>query len=192
MSPTFAYHPMAFLRRASMPNYLYSPAMNDFDRFTAKPRAGRVLKTIQGQPLLAGWRPPALQLESGKDPLGDFPAVAAYFFPVFSHRAWTALAGLLADCAEALPVQTPEGQFFAINVLRAEDCLDPQRARFARLDNGTIYRVEQYAFLADAEPAPLFRVPQSRSDVLVTETFRTAVEAAGLVGLNWFPLDAGK
>jgi hypothetical protein len=90
---------------------------------------------------------------------------------------------VLGPHVEALPLKYKAAPLFALNVLKAEDCLDMEKAKFARFDNGTIYDVEKYVFRADYPAAcPLVRALPARNELLATRALKTAVEKAGLRG----------
>ncbi|MHC4404884.1 MAG: SMI1/KNR4 family protein [Planctomycetota bacterium] len=66
------------------------------------------------------------------------------------------------------------------------DCLDPKRSQFNYFSSGGVYRVERYVFRESLlEGKHIFRVPEARSTVIVSEEFKAAVENAGLVGLDF-------
>jgi hypothetical protein len=123
--------------------------------------------------------------ENGRRPLGDFPPFSLPV-PVMSRRAVDALGDLLDRDVELLPLDAPEGSFFAANVTNVADALDVERSEVKRFRSGRIMRVLRYELRREAiEPAAIFKLVEPRPDVYVTDAFRDAVEAAGLEGLDW-------
>jgi hypothetical protein len=60
------------------------------------------------------------------------------------------------------------------------------RSEVKRFRSGRIMRVLHYELRREEiEPAAVFKLVEPRPDVYVTDTFRAAVEAAGLQGLAW-------
>ena len=168
--------------------YKYFPDLDRFAAVKVSSKAVNVLRTIRGEPLAATWTPLPVQLEPQSGELGDFPGLSGFTFdiPVLSERAWKALEPLLGPHVEALPLKYKLAPLFALNVLKAEDCLDMEKTKFARFDSGTIYAVEKYVFRANYPAAcPLFWALPACNELLATKALKTAVEKAKLRGLLW-------
>ena len=94
--------------------------------------------------------------------------------------------------AELLPFSFKSHTFWSIYLPTATDCLDYARTSF-RLPKPDPKLIRRAAFLPDKLPKDreIFRVPGCQ-DYFVTETFKRAVEEAGLTGATFepmFPLD---
>jgi Immunity protein family (Imm11) len=107
--------------------------------------------------------------------------------PVFSHRAWNALQPRVTRSVEALPIFLPSGEpLFAINVLDLVDCLDQATTQLSRSNvTGRVSSVQRYGFKDGAcEGKVMFKTPETKGlEVLVTDTFKRAVEANHLRGV---------
>jgi hypothetical protein len=141
------------------------------------------------QPQAAVWRPVRMEVwkgEKGKELEPDFATWIGV--PLFAERAVQALGDVLTANGELLPLNTTEGRWFAYNVLTVFDALDEERSVLARLSNGAVYDVREYVFHPERlQGATVFTIPQS-TEVLVTDTLKELVEAAGLRGIRCSPV----
>ncbi len=171
--------------------YKLTADVNRFDCLKVDAKGDKQLTALRGERVAANWKPLTVQTDVQTGKMGDFPGLSCHGkIPVFSRRAWEALAELLGGHVEALPLRGKAGDFFAINVLAIEDCLVEERTQFGRFEsNNKIYRVEKYAFKRGYAPvSPIFWVPQVRDAVLVTDVLREQVERHGFTGLEWISL----
>jgi hypothetical protein len=182
---------IAASRRAAMKYYEYDPDMDRFDSLEASKSGDKILATIKGERLGDSWKPIRVKVQEEHGVMGDFPYLSPHYkVPVFSERAWQALQELVGPYVEALPLKSEVGDFFAINVLHVEDCLDEERSEFSTLENGKIYAVDEHVFKKGYTPkSPIFWLPQVRDKVLVTDVLRKQIEKHKLKGLLWSPLD---
>ena len=132
---------------------------------------------------------PALRNSGIKSDIMSSPETNARL--AINKRARDAIEQYLSD-AELLPFTFKSDTFWCIYLRTAIDCLDFGRTKFmiSRPDPAWI---ERAAFLPDKLPKDreIFRVPGCQ-DYFVTETFKRAVEEAGLTGATFepmFPLD---
>jgi hypothetical protein len=73
--------------------------------------------------------------------------------------------------------------YVALNVFDA-DCLDVVGSDVKQLPDGVILRIDRYAFAPGClGDRCIFKLPQTPGEVLVTDAFRSLVEAEGLNGL---------
>jgi len=125
--------------------------------------------------------------------IGDFPSVSNYReVPMVSACAWTALAPIIGDVCEVLPVVHPfkgAGKFFLVHVLRTIDVLDESKSEVERrsIDDSRIRQIFRYSFrLTAIEGVHLFKLPnKSGGGLIVDDVFRDVVEVNGLRGLRF-------
>jgi hypothetical protein len=164
--------------------YVIKPDSDTFDSIMpVRSDDWDIFAEFDGRRLADSWKPVACRIyRVGRS--GDFPSLLNHV-PVFSERAWQALEPLLRGYVEALPLETEEGRFLAINVLELLDCLDETRSEVERLPDGHIIFIDRYVFREDClGDTPMFKLPQlSLTQVLVSERFKSAVEEHGLEGL---------
>jgi hypothetical protein len=132
-------------------------------------------------PLAAEWIED--DLNAGK-PKSDFPTLGTT--PVFSQRAIDTLLDLLIENGEILPLEVEDGNYYVFNVTRELDAFDENRSDVVRFSTGRIMKVTRYAFHADKLHGPaIFKVPQVRGTIFVTDPFVERVEKAGLTGFEF-------
>ena len=83
----------------------------------------------KGQAIAPSWQPAMTEVDIYSGPLGDFP-MCTMGPPVLNEKAWDVLRPVLGEMVEALPVVTPFGTCFALNVLDVIDCLDYEHSEF--------------------------------------------------------------
>jgi hypothetical protein len=81
-----------------------------------------------------------------KKPIPDFSG--GYVVDACSERARTILEPLIAGQVEFLPLITPVGRYYEMNIQRL-DCLDEQRSVVKRFKDGSVMRAIKYAFRWD-------------------------------------------
>jgi hypothetical protein len=147
---------------------------------------------FSGRPMAEEWEPPHLEIY-GKSRVGrrlvpgDFSTFSTH--PVFSKRAVEALDDVLRANGELLPIDTPQGTYYAFNVLTSIDALDEEHSELRRFPEGGIYSFRRYAFHNDRlGDATIFKIPQNLVRTYVTDAFVKRVEEAGLVGFRFDPL----
>jgi hypothetical protein len=101
--------------------YLYNPDVNHWDSYNLDPdisdevidlhfRAERVGQSWKRYTLKA------LTNDVGKTP--DFPGLCNYGqIPIVSPLAWQVLKPIIGESVEALPIDSPVGELFVLNVL---------------------------------------------------------------------------
>jgi hypothetical protein len=106
--------------------------------------------------------------------------------PAFSERAWECLRPLIGNDVEALPLNSTEGKFYIINVLRHLECVDFEKSLVEHMKNGEILCVKEYIFLPGFEPSSHIFLPAGVTcgDILITEVFIKTCEEHGLKGLT--------
>ena len=135
------------------------------------------------------WTPIRLEIvdEEGPGLPSDFPDYAGYA-PLFSPRAWQALEPLIAPDVQALPVIGVHGELFAINVTTIlRGALDLDRSECvineATKSVSAVYRY--YLHSSAIGKSHIFKLEETkRLKVYLSDEFKKAVEAAGLVSLG--------
>lgn len=116
-------------------------------------------------------------------PLADFPVLGAT--PTFSRRAVDALLDLLVENGEVLPLAFPHASFYVYNVTRMIDALDVDASEVVYFSTGRALDIRRHAFRMDQVTAPIFKIPQLRGAVYVTDRFVERVHAACLTGFEF-------
>jgi hypothetical protein len=152
------------------------------------------LHDFDGSPLAQSWTPLAARwIEEDSNiakPTSDFPTLGAT--PVFSARAVDALLDPLVENGQLLPLEGNGAGFFVYNVTRVIDALSEGACELERFRDGRVMRIERHEF--HPEPllgAAVFKVPQVRIPVFVTERFAHRVADAELSGFRWTMLWSG-
>ena len=143
---------------------------------------------FDGRSFRASWSPIRLNVYY-RNSMGNFSRLGGHL-PIFDENAWLALEPLVRDHVEALPLIKPKGDwplFYMINVTTVLDCLDFAKARVDRFGDGAILNITHYAFRANiVDQIPIFRIKACELfTIIVSQTFRAAVESHGLKGLLW-------
>lgn len=135
------------------------------------------------------WRPIAVEwidddLNAGK-PKSDYPTLGST--PVLSQRAIDELMEVLVENGEILPLNGDSAeQYYVYNVTRILDALDTDKSDAIWFGPGRIMMMKRYAFRdAELEGATIFKVPQLRVQVFVTEPFVERIESSGLTGFSF-------
>lgn len=147
----------------------------------------RVLSNLHDGPIGAAWKPLRVEwieedVSTGK-PKGDFPTLGTT--PVFSQRAVDALLDLLLENGEILPLDIEGESYFAYNATRTLDALDEHRSKIVPFTTGGILDVTRYVFLPEkVSQSAIFRLPQLRGRVFVSDVFANRIQSAGLTGFE--------
>lgn len=159
--------------------------------FTSADDWNIILDHFDGKPLISSWTAPAVQVFREDKftrnlPPSDFPNLVPDV-PVFSLRAVNVLQGLLHENGEILPLSCSEGEYYAFNVTTSINALDESKSEVKRFESsGRIMRIIKYEFFADRlSGATIFKIPQTRANVFVTDKFRTIVMDNGLIGFEF-------
>src|SRR5262249_35058448 len=154
--------------------FIVRPDSDNYDSLLPKQglRVGPVFRRLfDPAPLASEWRPipverfPNSRKRNRGKPV-DFPSMGGSGLAC-SQKALEALASLIADDIEALPLDCPE-PYYLIHPLVHLDCLDEQRSVIRRYPDGNIAEIEKWAFKSKGiQGKHIFRVPQSPDEVLV-------------------------
>lgn len=139
------------------------------------------------------WKPIRLHISKERRlKRGNFPGFTS-FPPIFDARALETLRPLLNSC-DILPIDCPTETLVAINPPILSGALDHEKSRidwFEGEEGDHALTLHSLVFRGEfAANAPIFRLAERKSFVVVSEAFRRAVETHNLLGLSWVPLDA--
>ena len=138
--------------------------------------------------LLESWIPPLVELAHEQDMLdGDFPSLSGGIPPVFSGKAASLLRPLFSKNIELLPLRHGQQELYAVNVYEITDCLDHDHSKVTRFASSEgIMRIDSYAFKENClEDRHIFRLPELRARIFVSDRFKETVESNGLRGLDF-------
>ena len=103
-----------------------------------------------------------------------------------SGRVFGAIAKFLTKQDQVFPLKSDLGEYYAINVLRYVDCLDPRNcaAQWAEGEEFVNpYTIWKFAFRPGTVPrAAVFRIPEFHPDILITEPVAAAIRDSGAQG----------
>jgi hypothetical protein len=136
--------------------------------------------------LSAQERQAAKELKKGRT-LGDFTWLGgAEGGIVLNERAMEVLESLIREYVEVIPLDHEGRRLHLLNVLSEVDCLDERRSELSRLRNGRILRIIRPVFRdIDIEPVHIFKLPQPKIPIFVSDTFKREVDTNELTGLTW-------
>jgi hypothetical protein len=150
-----------------------------------------ILRQFGGRNLLPSWTAPVVEVLRDKKfnrnlPPSDFPTLSPGV-PVFSSRAVSVLNDILLGNGEILPLSCSEGEYYAFNVTTFIDALDESNSEVERFKcDGRIMQINKYVFLGDGlGGATIFKIPESRMNIFVTDIFRKKVIDNGLTGFKF-------
>lgn len=143
---------------------------------------------FKGDSLLSTWQPyPIKSVGDGEAhdfPIPDFATLGA--IPVFSGRAVTVLRSFLEHNGEILPFTSQEGDFFAFNATRVLNALDEERSEVRHYADGGVKDITRYEFVVEKlTDAQIFKIPQRRTYLFVTDPFVESVSAYNLSGFDF-------
>ena len=179
--------------------YSLSSELDDFAYFVVPDddREEQLQQAYFGlQSLAQGWTPPEVTISQSRKRLGDYPGIASLGVPVVSRRFLNALAPLISDKVEALPLGVfKRAEYFVLNVLDAVDAIDQEQSKYYAseyLPRGSLR--EAVYKPGTLEGRHFFRVDltapggkTSYSEVLASEEFRQAVAQHELLGVSFRP-----
>lgn len=115
--------------------------------------------------------------------LGDAPG---FDIPAFSKRAVRCLIPLVGDYVEFLPLESEEGEFFAVNIINVlEGAVDEDNSKIIRFDSGDVMTIEEFVFHENiVQGNPIFKIKELcvGNTQFVTEEFVNVVKENQLEG----------
>lgn len=148
-----------------------------------------VFGSFDGSPRASDWVPVPMRLlrvdEGRRLEESDFPWLGSDAL-VLGERAEKAIGPLIAHDGELLPLACDEASLWALNVRRVVDALDVDRSSVVRLSSGRIMTVREHVFHpVSLDGVSVFKLPELPGSTYVTESFRDAIDEAGLRGLDF-------
>lgn len=127
------------------------------------------------------WKPIPVAIEK-MDKQGEFPSLSTA--RVFSSKALQILKPLIEKSVEFLPLQCDLGEFVMLKPTSI-DCLDYERAKVKRFSSSDrVMNVLSYAFKSGSiNDKNIFKIPEARARVFVSQEFKDYVEKNNLEGL---------
>jgi hypothetical protein len=130
------------------------------------------------------WKP--MKVVGRVRPFNDNPGMMLY--PVFSKRAVDALRNFLKPNDEILPLSSPVGSYYLINVTTVADVLNWRKSKvvwFIGEKPIAASNILDYQFFRKKlEGRSIFRIPESVTRIFVTEEFAQRVREHGLIGFQ--------
>jgi hypothetical protein len=152
----------------------------------------------EGGSLIKDWQPIEMVLYEGNGseeieteknkPIPDFTKGVVTL--AMSSVARTILEPLIADDVEFLPLLTPRGPYYELNISRVAGLDVPNSAVIFFKESRKILKVERYAFYWDRlKEKNIFLLSElGQREWFVSDAFKQKVEESGLSGLVLFPV----
>ncbi len=184
-----------WIARIDVENYrLFEPTPEFFDKCVEWINKFREERLFSQE-----WQPVEMVLfegEKGKKrkerrkPIADF--TSGYVVDACSERARAVIEPLVRGQVEFLPLITPVGMYFEMNLQRLS-CLDVERSEIDYLypeEKRKIFQVKKYAFRWDAlKDQHIFWIREvGKTPTFVSDEFKNLVEEHGLTGLEFYPV----
>lgn len=137
------------------------------------------------QPMLEEWNAPTFEISGKSKKLRDFVSWVSRA-PLVSERAMQAIRKLCGQDIEFLPFHSIKGKpYWVMNVLRLEDIVDLNKCN-ASIYGGKVVSISEYVFKEDRirNLHPIFKVPEVKGDVFVSQEFANMVIDLQLTGLS--------
>jgi hypothetical protein len=146
----------------------------------------RLLDGFRGSPMASEWVPLECRLETVSEAGDvlvptDFPSLH-FAGNAVSDSVVQSAGDLLRQFAELLPLDCPDGRYFAVNVTNVLDALDSEKSECVYFPNSErIIRVARYALRGELIPTTgVFKISQQlRGAVLITEAAAQVLSDAG-------------
>lgn len=187
--------PKIWIARIDVENYRsFKPTLEFFEKWL--PWSD---KFHEERSFLDEWKPVEMVLFEGeqgekrkerKKPIPDFSG--GYVGDACSERARNVIEPLVKEQVEFLPLITPVGRYFEMNIQRLS-CLDVERSEVDYLypeERRKIFKVLKYAFLWEhLEGQHIFWIREvGTTPTFVSDEFKRVVEENGLTGLLFYPV----
>jgi hypothetical protein len=139
-----------------------------------------------GASLPQGWNPPRHIFGNKRKKLKDF-MYGSNYVPFVSIKAKQVLESCAEGCVDFFYYGKIKGiQYFFMNVIRVEDCLDLNRSDISLLSDGQIGYISGYRFLEKKVPSDcLFKVPEFWFDIFATGSIIECIKQNCLTGVGF-------
>ena len=144
-------------------------------------------QSFDGRSKINDWIPRKVQkMDSNSNlVLGDY---SGYLFSAMTKRAVNILLPLMKENVEVLPLKCEYGEYYLINIITVLNCIDYEHAKYKMFsDQKRIMRFETYSFFEDKiNQTHIFKIiDEPVRKPFVSDTFKNAVEEAGLTGFRF-------
>lgn len=152
-----------------------------------------IYTAVNGELRAVAWKPVVMKIirvdEGRALTESDAPWLGSHAL-MFRPRACDALAQLLSQNGELLPVDCDGASLCMFNATHVLEALDEDASQLRRFENGKIMRVSRHVFRPDVIGATdMFKIRNMRvSPTFVTQRFVDAWRDAGLQGLDFTPI----
>ena len=137
---------------------------------------------FDGRVLSSTWEPQPIKFLYRSRKKGDCPSL--HSIPFFSSKAVKVLSEIMGENVEYLPVTGEASKFTIVNVIKLIDALDREKSNLEYFDDGRIFNYTKLVLdskkLSEDNIFKLVEFP--RTDIIVSDKFKDAVEKAGLKG----------
>ena len=141
--------------------------------------------SFDGTRLSSKWMPLPVKFLYRSRKKGDCPSLQ--IVPFFSSKAIKVLSEIMGENVEYLPVTGEASKFTIVNVIKIIDALDMEKSILEYFDDGRIFNYTKLVLdskkLSEDNIFKLLEFP--RTDVIVSNKFKDAVEKAGLKGFTF-------
>lgn len=143
------------------------------------------IQLFDGRSLIKDWDRVHLHTIDSRD-RRPMPDLIDGICPICSENAMNLLCAICDNCVEFLPctVGKKKVQYYFMNIIRVEDCIDYEKSDFVRLyPNKQILYFDHIVFTREIL-SPIFRIPdQKGSFFFVNDKFVSAYNKLNLTGM---------
>ena len=141
-----------------------------------------LVTSFDGRKLSDNWKPLPVKFLYRSRKKGDCPSLQ--IVPLFSAKAIKVLREIMGENVEYLEVTGEASKFTIVNVIKLVDALDREKSVLEYFDDGRIFNYTKIVLdsrkLSTENIFKLIEFP--RTDIIVSDKFKDAVEKAGLKG----------
>lgn len=139
-----------------------------------------------GKSMKENWEPVAVELINRSVKKYDFTAFGSPYL-IFNEKVLKALEPIIRDKVEYLPIAYKAENLCFINVLNMVDCLDYKKAIVDIHEKyKVVTKIKKYAFQEELLlDEVIFKIPEFKSYIFVTDKFRNVVLENGLTGFEF-------
>lgn len=145
------------------------------------------INSFNGESKLETWKSPKFKRMYNRK-YSNTPGFASHI-PVFDEKTVMVLSELLEDNVEILPIMCNDKNFYLINIIKIQDCIDYEKSQYKMFRDGKrIMKFSKYVFDRNkikncGDIFKLFDEPLKRP--FVSDNFRNKVIENNLVGFKF-------
>ena len=164
--------------------YKFRPDVNNYRGITLCDEPSyEFFNQFDGRSLSSSWKTINVKEYEEDEGLerGDTPG---FTIPVLNERALSIIKPLIKDDVEILPLCCGGEKLFGINILNNTDAFDRNNAEYKTFKDGIkVMRILKYGFKEEMICGKhIFRIPEEKKGVFVSEDFVNAVKSNHLKG----------